>query len=292
MDEYLLLINNTFSDLLRQHTKLRLQKHSTQNAIKGKSIITDGKKILETLEAHTRSIKNLLAECQEFIDDIENDLSAELPEEDFVYQTKKGMLSYLGKEYIVKNKKPVLTEKKHTPKPTRVRVPHIGYNMLATAVSDFSQMKPMFYFYNNPSDHKHPIGLYCCVTEGSYVHVPFPKVIDVNKQKDRTKSVRCKYKTVEFCNEQRRKMAEYHDSCVRKCNYAHQGERLVKIGINARCPSNPQFGNSETFSSDIKHVSLQDIKQMLIYGLNDLFSASVYLDCYKHSGVMCNLDHV
>jgi hypothetical protein len=81
------------------------------------------------------------------------------------------------------------------------------------------------------------------------------------------------------------KMAKLHNSMQRTCNFAHSGDKLLKIGYQSRCPSIPNYGNPDTFIQDTYHVSDDDIKNLLLYGLNDTLIASVWLQKNNHKNI-------
>ena len=116
-----------------------------------------------------------------------------------------------------------------------------------------------------------------CLPNNNIVHIPFPDILDNSKDYDRKNSVRCKYSDKNECTIQRNKMAKLHNSTVRNCNFSHNGEKVIKIGTPSRCPSVPNFGNPKTISKDIDYVNISDIKNMLLYGLNDIIIASIWL---------------
>jgi hypothetical protein len=115
--------------------------------------------------------------------------------------------------------------------------------------------------------------------------MPFPETVDSKKEYDRKHSIRCKYTTIEECLTQRQKMAKMYGSQIRICNFAHIGDRIIKIGHQFRCPSVPNFGNPQTMPQDIKDVKFSDIKNLMMYGLSDIATAMIWFDYHKVKGV-------
>ena len=84
------------------------------------------------------------------------------------------------------------------------------------------------------------------------------------------------------------------------CNFAHKGDYINKIGITARCPKLPDFGNPSSLTDDLYDMNIQDMKSILLYGINDSFLMSIWLDynikykkINKHNMIILdNLDKV
>ena len=159
----------------------------------------------------------------------------------------------------------------------RVLIKPIGYWFKVKTVKKLENIPPMFSYYE--SESKKSDGLYCCLIPNVYVKIPFAKVIDSTMDYGRIRSVKCKYGTKQQCDEQRNKMSYQHNREIRVCNFAHQGEKIVKIGYPSRCQKMPNFGNTNTLISDIKILQYSDVKNILFYGLNDIFSSAVWMDC-------------
>lgn len=292
MDAYTDALASGFSSIVNRYNKFQLSNHTCETIKSGDDIISSGLKLLKLIKLHANSLETALSDCQDFMDDVVQDLSVKTPKEDFVYATIKGMLSYKGRDFV---EKPIVAAAvppasttasspasltapaSSTTKFARVLVPEIGYHLKMRCVSNLKNIPPMLAYYNNPNDKKNKPGLYCTLVPNVHVRVPFPDVIDSTKEYGRGHSIRCKYITKVLCDEQRSKMARYHNRQVRICNFSHMGEKLVKIGYPSRC-SKPSFGNSRSLSTDIKAVNLADIKNILLYGMNDIMSSIVWLD--------------
>jgi hypothetical protein len=297
MDIYLTSLNRTLADFIKMCSRFQLSEHSKSAIDQGKVIIHDGASIIKTLKCHMKSLENTLSDCQYFIKEIEDDLSCKPPTEDFVYQTNKGMLSYIGRDQIIKEKKKYKPKKKKSEPPIlkmeRVLIPEIGYYMKLPKITALDHIPPMFYYYDNPDDKKNKSGIYCSLIPGIQILVPFPTIVDSTKEYGRSCSIKCKYHSRVLCNDQRNKMAKHHDSSLRICNFAHSGEKIVKIGYPSRCSTIPRFGDSASLTTDVKTITFPDIKNILLYGLNDLISSAVWFECNRiTNAVYTDIDYV
>jgi hypothetical protein len=281
MDQYTQSIVEGVSDIISRYDKFQLSLHTLETVDQGNVIITDGMTLINILKHHTHVLETVLSDCQDFIGKVSDILIFEQPKEDFVYATFKGMLSYKGSDNIPKK---VIEEKQVTkptaPKIERVLIPEIGYYLNVQKVDKLTDVPSIFTWYDNPRDTENPPGLYCTIISGVHVRIPFPAVVDSTKEYSRGRSIRCKYATKTLCDDQRSKMAIYHNSQVRTCNFAHAGEKIVKIGYPSRC-AKANFGNSDSLTKDIRLVNISDIKNILLYGLNDIMSSIIWMD-YNH----------
>ncbi len=304
IEQYSIYIDGLFSKIVKTFNKLQLEEYSSKTITQGKELLTKGSELLNQLKLHTRSIETLLADCSDFIDEIREDMACEPKKDDYVFQTKNGMLGYPGKEFILamgnSEKKsdttgsanitsatvvnsPIRPIEKNPQKEEKVLIPEIGYYLKVHTINDLAQIPPAVYYYKSSSADANPPGLYMRMPNNNLMRIPFPEVVDSKKEYDRKHSIRCKYHTRDECDAQRSKMARMYNSNVRVCNFAHSGDRIVKIGYPSRCPSVPNFGNPQTMSQDIRHISIDDVKNLLMYSLSDLLTASVYLDYSNRS---------
>jgi hypothetical protein len=282
MNQYRQGVIEGFSDIISRYNKFQLSLHTSETVEQGNIIISDGILLINMLKQHTHALETTLSDCQDFMEEVSEDLAVEQPKEDFVYSTFKGMLSYSGRDFVPKEK---IVEEKQTlmivaPKLERILIPEIGYYLNVQKVDKLADVPSIFTWYENPKDADNPPGLYCTIIPGVHVLVPFPAVIDSTKEYGRGRSIRCKYETNDICDDQRSKMAMYHKSQLRTCNFAHAGEEIVKIGYPSRC-TKANFGNSDSLTNDIRLISNTDIKNILLYGLNDIMSSIIWMD-YNH----------
>lgn len=289
VEHYKQNLENAFSSLVSQYNKLQLSDHTENSINEGTKLISNGSSLVSMLKRHIQSLETLLCDCEDFVDEVYDDLSHPQPEEDFVYSSAYGMLSYKGREHIERKKEkpsPSINNPSNTTEEyKRTLLPEVDYYFKAQHTNKLSTINPMFQYYNNPLDVVNAPGLYCCIVPGVYIRVPFPEIIDSTKEYSRVRSIRCKYRDKEMCDEQRLKMAKYHNSSLRICNFAHKGEQLVKIGYLSRCSSIPRFGDPSTLIRDIKNINLDEIKNVLMYGLNDIITSAIWLDYNKVSNV-------
>jgi len=278
--QYSILLDEAFSKIIRVYSKLQLEDYSIETIERGKNLTNKGYKLLEVLKSHVNGLETSLSNCSAFVEDIEDDLSCEPKHDSYVYQTKNGMLGYPGKDFIKKiiefkeqQKKSKVVETPNAPLDIqKTLIPEIGYYLRVNTVTDLKEIpNAIYYCKNNP-------GLYMRMPNNNLLKIPFPEIVDSRKEYDRKHSIRCKYYTKQECDSQRKKMARSYNSTLRICNFAHEGDRIIKIGFPSRCPSVPSFGNPHTMSSDIKSISEDDIKNLLLYGLNDIIISAVWLD--------------
>lgn len=302
LDTYSTTLENIFSSIVKKFNKMNLSDHNNQTVTDAQSLLKKGTAILKSMKSHVRSLEILLSDCDDFVEEVIDDLSKPRKEEDFVYHTAGGMLSYPGRDIL----KDILT-KSATKKDTsdmqtsttttqyispstvpmltapiapieRIVIPEIGYYLKLPVVANLKDIPRAMYYFKGNVENGIPAGIYMNLPNNNIVRMPFPEIIDSKREYDRTHSIRCKYHTLDECNYQRSKMSKMYNSQVRTCNFAHAGDKIIKIGYPSRCPSVPDFGNPTTMSSDIKKVNINDINNMLLYGLNDLMCSVIYLD--------------
>lgn len=299
-ESYITYLDDIFEKIVKSFNKLQLEEYNPETLKKSKELISKGSELLSTLQTHVSSIKTLLSDCSDFIDEMQEDLTSTPKDGDYVYHTKNGMLGYPGKEFIIdlmKNKtnpkestiapikqETVLPEQKAVEQKTLI--PEIGYYMKVVQVADLKHIPPALYYYSGDQP-----GLYMRLPNNNLFRIPFPEIVDSKKEYDRKHSIRCKYHTKAECDAQRMKMSKMYNSTVRTCNFAHSGDRIIKIGYPSRCPSVPDFGNPASMSNDIRQITEDDVKNLLLYSLSDLLAATVWLDYTGKSGLtITNLD--
>lgn len=294
-------LDEVFSKMVRNFNKIQLDDYSNDTLKKSNDLFKQGSTLLNTLKSHVKSLETLLIDCSNFTEEIEDDITCAPKTDEFVFQTKNGMLGYPGKEFIAKilkknaatapvaNQAPAVQALAHVraPEPKKeekILIQEIGYSLKITTVANIETIPPAIHYYKNTGlGDKYPSGFYMRMPNNTIVRVPVPEVVDSKKEYDRKHSIRCKHHSKDECDSQRQKMAKIYNSTVRSCNFAHKGDKLVKIGYTSRCPSVPSFGNPHTMSQDIKYINLDDIKNVLMYGLSDLFTAAIWLD-YNAAG--------
>jgi hypothetical protein len=291
IESYTTYIDEIFSKIVKSFNKIQLEEYNPETLKKSKELIFKGSMLLNTLQTHVSSMKTLLADCSEFIKEMQEDLTSKPKEEGgYVYHTKNGMLGYPGKEFIINSINPNnIDDTKKLPityTEQRTLIPEIGYYLSVARVSDLKHIPPAIYYYSGDQP-----GLYMRLSNNNLLRIPFPETIDSKKEYNRKHSIRCKYHTKAECDAQRLKMSKMYKSTVRTCNFAHKGDSIIKIGYPYRCPAVPEFGNPTTMSNDIKYVTEDDIKNLLLYSLSDLAAAAVWFDYSGKSNLtITNLD--
>lgn len=164
----------------------------------------------------------------------------------------------------------------------------LGFDFQIPIISKINEMPSALYWYKG--DTKYPPGIYICISQGFYVQVPFPNVVDSTKDFNRTGSIKCKYTTTDECYKVRAELANKYNSDVRHCNFAHMGDKYVKIGTSFRCPSLPRFGNHNNIQSDINNVDDTDINTILMYSLSDMLLSAIWVQKNKKNAVLTNID--
>lgn len=165
----------------------------------------------------------------------------------------------------------------------------LGFNFKIPIINKLNEMPSSLYWYEG--DQKNPKGIYTCLSRKFYVQVPFPNVIDGTKDFNRTCSIKCKYNTAEECLNVRDDFANKYKSELRNCNFAHSGDKYIKIGTSFRCPNIPRFGNHSSLNYDLKNLPDCDIKMLLMYSLSDVLLGSLWFQNQKDiSMVLTNID--
>lgn len=283
LDIYSTTLENIFSSVVKKFNKLNLADHTNQTVEDAQILLKKGTDMLKSIKSHVKSLETLLSDCDDFVEEVIEDISKPPKEEEYVYHTAGGMLSYPGRDVLktilakpVKQEPVIPKPEQIVPQMERTLIPEVGYYLRLPVVSNLKNIpQAMHYFKGNAET---PAGVYMNLPNNNIVRMPFPEIMDSKREYDRTHSIRCKYQRIDDCNFQRSKMSKLYNSQVRTCNFAHAGDKIIKVGYPSRCPSVPDFGNPTTMSSDIKKVNMNDVNNMLLYGLNDIMCSVIYLD--------------
>lgn len=308
INSYIHILGAHFNNIVKEFNNVQLSDYTKNTIEHANDLLYSGNNLRNILKTHLASIDNLLSDCSNLVSEITEELSVERPVGGYVYHTTKGMLSFPMRDLMVEPYGPILpcapytvspyvspttvpsytvpckylsqlyelrTEPHIEPRiePVDTIIPHINYNLKIPHVSDLSQIPPAIYYSDKPTS-----GLYMRLINNNIVQIPFPEIIDSKKEYNRNHSIKCKWGDKRECLIQRQKLAKIHNSVIRTCNFAHSGDQLVKVGYPSRCPTIPSFGNPSTFKDDLKYVTETDVKNMLMYGLNDIIIASTWLD--------------
>lgn len=126
-------------------------------------------------------------------------------------------------------------------------------------VQYLDDIKPCFHYYDG--DKKHPSGVYMSPFPGVIMQVPLVSVVPYSMENSNYYSMKC----------------TAGKKCKNwKCSFTHPGSDYIKIGSISRCPRAHSFGNKDSLNEDIKSVTIEDIRIVSCYGLNDLFSSALW----------------
>jgi hypothetical protein len=141
-------------------------------------------------------------------------------------------------------------------------------------------------------DTNNPEGIYICLSDGFYAQIPMPNILDATKDFNRTGSVKCKNYTKEACSRAHEILSYHRNYDIRSCQFAHQGDRYVKIGTVFRCPKFPGFGKHSSLNSDLGDLPDDDMRSILMYALSDAMLGSIWFQNKKQKNgmVMSNID--
>lgn len=156
-------------------------------------------------------------------------------------------------------------------------------------IRSLDEIKPALFWYNG--DNKHIEGIYTSIAPNLIIQVPFPNVKDVtratitqNATNIKKGSIKCRYETAEKCEKIRKSVCQQRNVEYRDCDYAHIGDKYVKIGSGFRCPVVPSFGAHSSLTSDLKRVTDRDVKVVLMYALSDVLLSSIWWQNIGDSG--------
>lgn len=156
-------------------------------------------------------------------------------------------------------------------------------------VEKLEELKPALAWFAGDSSNKE--GIYMAIAPNLFVQVPFPNVKDITRAtitqsatNIKKGSIKCRYETIEKCEKIRKNTCqqrgiEYHD-----CDYAHIGDKYVKIGYGFRCPNVPSFGTHASLNSDMRRITDRDIKIILMYALSDVLLSSMWWQSIGDNG--------
>ena len=134
-----------------------------------------------------------------------------------------------------------------------------GASINLPVVQYLDDIKPCFHYYDG--DKKHQPGVYMSPFPGVIMQVPFVSVVPYSMENSNYYSMKC----------------TAGQKCKNwKCTYAHPGTDYVKIGCVSRCPHAHSFGDKSSIIEDLKAVSIEDVRIVSCYGLNDLFSSALW----------------
>lgn len=271
LSNYYMSISKIMSYSIKTYNKLQIDEHTNNTINQGEGLIKDIAILLKTVKADVAGLEKILYDCKEFIEEVKDELSQPEREEPFVYVTKNGLLSYPGKEKYIK---------KENKKSHNIIIEELNYKTNIPIVTNIKDIKPAFYYLNS-SDKKYKNGIYTNINNDIYIKIPFPAIIDPKKDTERKNTIKCKYFLKKDCELNRTRLSKIYNSELRNCNFAHAGDNIIKIGHISRCPTLPHFGDPKTFTDDLEKININDIKTLLLYGLNDVIISSLWFEKNK-----------
>lgn len=141
-----------------------------------------------------------------------------------------------------------------------------GVKWYLPKINNLISIPPMFYFFEGNDMFQR--GVYACISSGVYVQVPFLRVTPENTDNSKHRTAACK-DGLECKNHE--------------CTFAHPGTTYMKLGITARCPGNPGFGDKDNIENDIDSLTEHDMRMMLMYSFSDIFPVMAWLQKHHNS---------
>jgi len=230
---------------------------------KARNYVEKYRKLLDTIQKQAKKLVTLTDNCEELAESLQDDIDTPRSD-DFVYQTKRFMLNYKSSD--MKNISPKIKEIPQKIETVAVNLSAFGYSMHLPTIRTMEELHKLHSIYYCEETKS----IWMVLPGANLVKIPFPDIIDCTKSTEKTNSIRCRYQSKAICGDNKQGFWT--------CSYAHTGEKMVKLGYPIRCPTVPNFGNPTTIRRDIQHVKLNDIKSLLMYGLNDLIVAAVWLN--------------
>lgn len=279
-DEFPELIQKIYSKTIRECDSAFLLDTTASAIKKNEEILKTTKKMCYLLENFHKNLCSMAANIENNLENMIADLSAETKTE-YVHHTFGGMLSFPGREKVEKPKKQIEQIPPEPEKPSPIVIPELSCRVTLNKVNKLSAIPPAFYWFVGSPEHSP--GVYVNLS-GQYIKVPFPTIVDPSNH-DRMHTIRCKYGSKAMCSKKHIEISKIYRSAVRQCNFAHTGDEIIKLGHPMRCPNRQLFGNPQTIREDITYVHINDIKNLLLYGLNDLFTANIWFDYQTSKGI-------
>lgn len=238
------------------------EPRSSETIERARCYIEKYRKLLNTIQKQAEKLVTLTDNCEEFAEGLEDDIDTPRSD-DFVYQTKRFMLHYKNND---KNTNLKIKEPPQKIETVAVNLSSFGYSMHLPTVRTMEELHKLHSIYYCEETKS----VWMVLPGANLVKIPFPDIVDCTKSTEKTNSIRCRYQSKAICGDNKQGFWT--------CSYAHTGEKMVKLGYPIRCPSVPNFGNPSTIRRDIQYVKLNDIKSLLMYGLNDVIVAAIWLN--------------
>lgn len=255
--------------------------------------------LTEILKINTDFAKTCVSQATEIRNTIEtNDMYKDNPNKMMLaYQHRFKNISWADLDEQIRNEQESIQNVKNTIKNTKqVKATPILYKKLKNiygvktgflynipVINKINEIPSAMYWFNGDKDYTP--GIYTSPSNGVYIKVPFPNVIDSTKNHFRTGSIKCRNGTIDECNKFRDEFSKYKSS-VNSCNFAHVGDAYVKIGNVFRCNEIPRFGNYAYLSDDLSTIQETNIRTMLMYSLSDLLLGSLWFQKNKKNNII------
>ncbi len=249
-----------YKKLVDDFEHLQCRQRTFETVEESHQTIEKYRNYLDTIKKHAEKMYDIVTKCDEFTKNLEDDIDSPRSE-DFVYQTKRFMLNYKMPDHRVKLKE--LPEKIEQ---STINIAPIGYSMTLPIIKTMEELHKQHSIYFCEETKC----IWMVLPGSNLMKIPFPEIIDCTKVSEKANSIRCRHQTKSSCSDNKQGFWT--------CSYTHLGEKMVKLGYSVRCPSVPNFGNPTTIRKDITYVKLPDVKSLLMYGLNDIITAAVWLD--------------
>jgi hypothetical protein len=296
-------INNYFSEVFRE-ARLLLMANNTadivpdlENKAATLSVIYDShKKIVDLIEGLRHECKN---KADEILEEIELKQSYDNKSGDkfpFIFQGKNKNMSWGDMADIEDRRINMIANSasveetlvKEEPSPEKnmykklnsINGVNLPKEIRVKLIPHLDDLEPALGWY--PGDRNHKEGIYIRLPENLFIRIPFPDVIDGTQNFNRSKTIKCKYESLEQCEENRQYLSGKFNTDVRECLFAHKGDNYSKVGTNFHCPSNPRFGNHAHLKEDIENLKVDGIKPVLMYALSDILMCYLWND-YHHA---------
>ena len=150
----------------------------------------------------------------------------------------------------------------------------LNYKYIVPIIKNLNDIPLSYYWYCGDSNN--PEGIYTRISKDVCILVPMPDVIDGSKDYNRSMTSKCKYKTKTACLESCKLLSNKFKSDMRKCNFAHIGDKYNKICYSNRCNNILRFGSHKHLAQDIKNIDMENIKNMMMYALSDVLLGSIW----------------
>ena len=146
-------------------------------------------------------------------------------------------------------------------------------------VAKITDIPSPLYWFNGDKTNKE--GVYTSLSDGTYINVPFPNILNYSNSKNKYKINKCKNSTVEECKKFRYNYNKNIKDYVYSCNFIHIGDKILKSNSHVRCSFNSRFGNHCFLNDDLKSASFCDMQKFILYNISDTLLLSIWTQKHK-----------